>query len=80
MHYFMYEPILKGEEKPSVLKFLKTGIGGRWVHQYSQLQLTKFYMETLDDFTKDYPKETICDIVDNLDYWTLCLKPTPFVL
>ena len=92
MHCFSCnEPILKGEEITQCIETSgmelrrKTGIGGRWVHQYCVPTdiLTKFYMETLDDFTKDYPEtdfETICDIVDNLDYWTFQEKsplPTP---
>lgn len=92
MHCFSCnELISKGEEITQCIETSgmelrrKTGIGGRWVHQYCVPTdiLTKFYMETLNDFKKDYPEndfDDICDIVENLDYWTFQERsplPTP---
>ena len=54
----------------------KPYVGARWVHQYCLPKdlMTKYYMEILDECTKDFSEmdfDDICSMVDSLDYWTL---------
>lgn len=81
MHCFSCNnPIMKGDEITQCIEIGgmdlrgKLFSGARWVHQYCMPTdiMTKFYMDTLDDYSKAYPQtdfDDICTIVDSLDYW-----------